>query len=187
MKDSMTEIYAAEARFEHSLLTSKIAKILARKLNKIGVDADSIEKIALLHDCGKRYISKDILNKPSKLTADEYKLIQQHVKLGYYEIVKNVQVLLYAALVALEHHERIDGSGYPNNLTNISEYAKIVAVADVFDALISERAYKPAWSEEKVIEYLNDNAGTQFDIEVVKALNETIGEVLQLYRTDKSE
>ncbi|MCT4593709.1 MAG: HD-GYP domain-containing protein [Anaeromicrobium sp.] len=125
---------------------------------------------AILHDIGKMLIDPKVLNKPGKLTKDEYEYIKSHSKLGY-EIVKNNKNISEAsAKIILTHHERFDGEGYPFKLKGdeIREYARIVAICDVYDALTSDRAYKSKEFPHVVVEYLISMGYHQFDYELVK-------------------
>ena len=119
-----------------------------------------------MHDIGKVAISDEILKKPSKLTKDEWKIMQTHSSIGYY-LFKNSKrpILQAAAIVAHEHHEKYDGSGYPLGLKgkDIHIYGRIIAIADVFDALLSPRVYKNAWGLQETKEYFEQNKGKHFD------------------------
>lgn len=125
---------------------------------------------ALLHDIGKVFINKNILNKNGKLTKDEYNLIKEHTTLGYNYLNKNVSLPTRAYLSVLQHHERFDGSGYPNNLKgkDISIFGKIIAIADVYDALTSDRPYRKALLPSEAVEYLMASGGSMFDTELIK-------------------
>ncbi|WP_017727792.1 HD-GYP domain-containing protein [Halalkalibacterium ligniniphilum] len=133
-----------------------------------GLPLKNIEEIALgamLHDLGKLYISPEILNKPGKLTKEEFDEIKSHCQLGY-DILRKVHELpLTVAHCALQHHEKIDGTGYPRGLKSdeIHKYAKILSVADVFDAVTSHRVYRPAMLPHKALELLYAGNGTHFD------------------------
>ena len=147
---------------------------------------DTLRISAMLHDVGKVAISDTILKKPGKLTDPEYAVMKTHTLSGarlFDEAASDWDAL--AAEVALTHHERWDGKGYPGNIEDVwSENhvmsnvlagedipisGRIVALADVYDALISKRVYKDAWDEEEVLAYLKQQAGTQFDPDVVEA------------------
>ncbi|WP_375748375.1 HD domain-containing phosphohydrolase [Vibrio sp. HN007] len=129
-------------------------------------EREVIEIISPMHDVGKIGIPEAILNKPGKLSPEEWKLMQTHAKLGY-NLLHNDEgdIMNLASVVALEHHERWDGKGYPDGKAGeeIHIFARITAIADVFDALRSRRCYKEAWPIESVIEYFKENRGTQFD------------------------
>jgi len=118
--------------------------------------------------------------KPTKLTDHEYKVIQGHVYAGTDYILQTIRTLIAAYIISLQHHERPDGQGYAR-VTNIHQYAKVVAVADVFDALLAKRAYKKAWPLDKVVSYMQDNSQKQFEAEYITALLESIDEVLGFY------
>ncbi len=124
-----------------------------------------------MHDIGKVGIPDAILNAPRKLNKEEYEIMKTHAKLGY-EMLKysNKPILKAAAIVANEHHEKWDGSGYPNATSgeNIHIYGRITAVADVFDALGSDRVYKKAWELEKILTLFKEESGKHFDPKIVK-------------------
>ena len=175
------ELFLHEIKCEHSRLVSRIAGLLAKKSRFTDDEAMLIESAAVLHDVGKNYIPQSILLKPSKLTDYEYKIIQSHVSAGTDHILRNIRTLLAACIISLQHHERPDGEGYAQ-VTNIHEYAKIVAVADVFDALIANnRPYKEAWAPEMAVLYMRENAKKQFEAEYITALLESVDEILELY------
>lgn len=151
--------------YTHSLNVSIYACQLAIEN---GLPLKNIEEIglgALLHDIGKMYISPDILNKPGKLTESEFGLIQTHCEMGYETLRKIHEIPATVSHCALQHHERIDGQGYPRGLTGdtIHKYAKILSVADVFDAVTSPRVYRPAMLPHKGLELLYAGSGTQFE------------------------
>ncbi|HZJ84333.1 MAG TPA: HD-GYP domain-containing protein [Syntrophomonadaceae bacterium] len=135
------------------------------KLRELGLGA-------LLHDVGKVRIDKEILNKPDDLTRKEYDEIKKHPAYGF-EILRQYQdIPLLSAHVAYQHHERWDGNGYPRKLkgSEIHEYARIVAAADIYDALLADRPYRPAYSINQALIVLKRLAGTYLDKEVVTAL-----------------
>ena len=154
------------------------------------IDSKSTLRIAaMLHDVGKVAISDTILKKPGKLTDAEYEAMKLHTTLGARIFDNKVSDWdAHACEVALSHHERWDGGGYPSNFRGdvppssssvgglageeIPIYGRIVALADVYDALISKRAYKEEWDEEKVLAYIREQSGSQFDPEVVEAFFE---------------
>lgn len=130
---------------------------------------NNLTTAALLHDIGKLDIPTEILDKPSKLTEEEYNLIKQHSDFGYNKIKDNYNISSTIKVAVKEHHENQDGSGYPMHLKgdNIHIFAKIIHVADVYDALTSKRSYKKAYKPSEAIEYLMANVGNMFDINVV--------------------
>ncbi len=127
-----------------------------------------------MHDIGKVAISDSILNKPSKLSDDEFMIMKEHAEIGYKMLAHSTRPLLKtAAKIAIEHHERWDGRGYPKALKGeeISKEGRITAVADVFDALGSDRVYKKAWEDEEIFEYLKEQKGKQFDPVLIDTAN----------------
>ncbi len=127
---------------------------------------------AILHDIGKMMIPQEILNKPGSLTIDEYEIVKRHTEYGY-EILKNIKGISdIAAEVALNHHERLDGNGYPygKKIDQIKIYSRIVAICDVYDALTSDRVYKKKIEHYKALEYICKMVNSQFDNELVKKL-----------------
>jgi len=149
---------------------------------------DKFSIAAMLHDAGKIGISDKILKKPGKLDDEEYQAMKMHTVFGYRLFANtNSELDAMAAEVALNHHERWDGTGYPGKMTGlytceelnpecrgkegtqIPVTGRIVAIADVFDALISRRIYKPAWEEARVLDYMRENSGRHFDPEVIDA------------------
>jgi putative two-component system response regulator len=144
--------------------------------SSLGLDAATqklILEAAPMHDVGKIGIPDYILLKPGKLTPEEFEVMKGHARLGH-ELLKesDSEIMRASATVALSHHEKYDGSGYPNQLKGqaIPLFGRIVAVADVFDALTSERPYKRAWPLEDAIRYLEDGRGAHFDPLCVEAL-----------------
>lgn len=156
--------------YTHSLNVSIYACQLAIEN---GLPLKNIEEIglgALLHDIGKMNIPTSILNKPGKLSEDEYELIKTHCEAGFETLRKIHEIPVPVSHCALQHHERIDGLGYPRGLTDdyIHKYAKILSVADVFDAVTSPRVYRPAMLPHKGLELLYAGSGTQFEDKQVK-------------------
>ncbi|WAR46793.1 HD domain-containing phosphohydrolase [Methylomonas rapida] len=142
------------------------SKLLAQALGWPRQEVELLELAAAMHDTGKIGIPNAILCKSDKLTAEEWKIMFTHCQIGYDILSKSeAPVFKLAAQVALYHHEKWDGSGYPRGLsgTDIPEAARIVAIADVFDALTLPRPYKAAWSAEEAFAYIEKNAGHHFD------------------------
>ena len=125
---------------------------------------------AILHDLGKLKIPKEILNKPSKLTKEEYEEVKKHSRLGYDLIKQNYNIKAVSKVGVLSHHENEDGTGYPQGLKSakIHKFAKIIHVADVYDALTHKRVYKDAYSALEAIEYIMANTNIMFDEKVVE-------------------
>ncbi|RLA79397.1 MAG: two-component system response regulator [Epsilonproteobacteria bacterium] len=146
-------------------------------------DAQLMKMASPMHDIGKVAIPDSILNKPAKLDKDEWEIMQTHSLLGY-EMLKYSQrpILSLAADIALYHHEKYDGSGYPNALKGeeIKLCGRITALADVFDALGSERCYKKAWEDEKVFELLKSERGKHFDPVLVDLFFDNLDAFLEI-------
>lgn len=131
---------------------------------------------ALLHDIGKVFISDDIIQKPGKLTDEEFEIIKTHPKLGY-DYIKNIPNLKSRCkMIVLQHHEKVNGAGYPNSLfdDDINLLARIVSIADVYDALTSDRPYKRAMCPNDAFEFILSNAGTMFDFKLAKVFSRII-------------
>lgn len=154
----------------HTKRVSEYSALLARE---IGMKKDEVEHIrlaAIMHDIGKIGIPHEILLKNSALNSKERLIMQRHPKIGYDILSQAKQELLKtASIIAYEHHERWDGNGYPRHLKgkDIHIYGRIVAIADVFDALSKQRIYKKAWAINDVYKYLEVNKGVQFDPELI--------------------
>lgn len=148
----------------HSVRVAQYSREIARRMGKSEEAADSIYYIALLHDIGKIGISDEIINKPGRLTDEEYNVIKQHPVLGA-DILKDITELPDAAVGARWHHERFDGTGYPDGLrgNEIPEAARIIGVADAYDAMSSKRSYRDALSQQTIREEIIKGTGTQFD------------------------
>lgn len=143
----------------------------------LNLDEEAIKTLqfgSLLHDVGKIGIADNILNKIDKLTNEEYEIIQSHTKIGY-DIVKDISFLKPTSQLVLCHHEKMDGTGYPNNLegNDIPRLARIISIVDAFDAMTSERVYKPRiMTVKQAFNELTRCSGTQFDTELVGAFIE---------------
>jgi response regulator RpfG family c-di-GMP phosphodiesterase len=154
----------------HVRRVAEYSRILGQRAGLSPGDVEVLATAAPLHDAGKVAIPDAILNKPSRLTDDEMTLMMKHAEYGS-RIFEghDMPVLKAAQVIAGQHHERWDGNGYPNQLkgdeTHI--FGRIVAIADVFDALSNDRCYKKAWPEDKVIALLEEESGKQFDPELI--------------------
>lgn len=156
----------------HVTRVGRISRLLAEQLGLEKNQVNVIEKTAPLHDLGKVGIPDSILLKPGPLTAEQWEIMKTHAEIGA-DLLSDFDtpVMISAQLIANYHHERWDGGGYPEGLKGreIPIEARIVAVADVFDALVSRRPYKEPWPESKAIAHLRANAGSQFDPDVIAA------------------
>lgn len=148
----------------HSLRVAQYSTILAESMGYSEDECKHFYYIALMHDCGKMYISDDILTKPAKLTAEEYEIMKKHTTYGE-EILRDFTSIKDIGLGALSHHERYDGSGYPNGLKGeeIPVIARIICVSDAFDAMNSQRCYRKNLTPDIILDELKQNRGTQFD------------------------
>ena len=155
----------------HSDRVAKISLLLAQDLGLSQKDQQYIHIAAHLHDIGKIGIPDNILNKPGKLTLDEFNIIKQHPIIGY-EIVNKISHFSSIAEIVRHHHERFDGTGYPDKLKNneLSIGSKIVALADSFDAMISKRSYKEELSLANALIESKRCINSQFDSLVVNSL-----------------
>jgi HD-GYP domain-containing protein (c-di-GMP phosphodiesterase class II) len=156
--------------FTHMCNVAVYCTMLAGQLGRFQQSAlAEIAAGALLHDIGKRQIPPHILNKPAKLTDEEWELVREHPGSGFRELATRPDVTWDQLMMVYQHHERLDGSGYPAGIMNdeIHFWAKICAVADVFDALTCQRPYRRAMPVRDVCEYLSKYAGTWFDAELV--------------------
>jgi response regulator RpfG family c-di-GMP phosphodiesterase len=149
-----------------------------------GLDNDKAELLKMaspMHDIGKVGIPDAILNKPGKLTDEEWIIMKTHSSLGY-QMLKNSkrEILQTAAIVAHTHHEQWNGNGYPKSLKGeeIHIYGRITAIADVFDALGSDRCYKKAWEDEKIFDLIRNGSGEHFDPTLVKIFFDHLDEFL---------
>lgn len=159
----------------HSARVQKYAEMIALAVKLPDKKVEKIKTAALLHDIGKVGISDSILKKPLSLTFDEYEEIKKHVIMGV-EILEGVDFLKDISEIIKQHHERPDGGGYPSGLSNgqICIEAAILSLADVYDAMTSDRPYRHAMSKEEALEELRKNSGTQFEPELTQAFIEIL-------------
>jgi len=167
----------------HLIRMSRYSRLIATAIGLEHDDAETVELAAPLHDIGKIGIPDHILLKADKLDSAEWEVMRRHPVIGH-EILKGSasKYVRMGALIALGHHEKYDGSGYPNGLVgdHIPLCARIVAVADVYDALTSVRPYKNAWSSEQAFNYVTSQAGRHFDPHMVEAFSGMKKQVLQV-------
>jgi HD-GYP domain-containing protein (c-di-GMP phosphodiesterase class II) len=161
----------------HQKNTGEFAYHIAKKM---GIDEENSQRIryaGMVHDVGKVSVPIMILNKPSKLTGFEHATIKHHVEVSY-DILMGVDNEIPVAEMVLHHHERMDGSGYPSGLKGdeISQGGRILAVADVLDAMTSHRPYRPRLTFDETMDYLRQNSGTLYDMRVVLAVFELFRE-----------
>ena len=162
---------------------SALSRLIALELDMGEETAERLALLAPMHDVGKITILDSILNKPGRFTSEEKAIMREHTVNGARILGRSPRLLFQeAAVVARSHHERFDGQGYPDGLSGkgIHPYARIVALVDVFDALVSNRVYKTAWPLEQALAYLKTERGEQFDPEVVDAFFRRLPEIRRL-------
>jgi HD-GYP domain-containing protein (c-di-GMP phosphodiesterase class II) len=157
--------------FTHVTNVASYSVILAQRLGI--TDGDELRRIAsaaVLHDVGKRFIPARILTKPGRLDPEEREIIETHPLRGYEELCQRPELEFGQLMMVYQHHERVDGTGYPVQVTSheIHPWAKLLAVVDVFDAMTARRPYRRPSTPESVLEYQRQHAGTHFDREVVE-------------------
>jgi HD-GYP domain-containing protein (c-di-GMP phosphodiesterase class II) len=154
----------------HSTRLAEWALRVARDLGVSEKYMPHLEMGALLHDIGKIGVPDGVLNKPGRLTAEEYEMVKRHPEFGW-TVVRNLPGMEQTSLYVLHHHENFDGTGYPARLRGSETPigARIVSVIDAFDAMVSSRPYRAGMPTEEAIKRLHQSSGTQFDPEVVKS------------------
>jgi putative nucleotidyltransferase with HDIG domain len=169
----------------HVVRVGEMAAALARSMGLPSAECEMILLAAPMHDVGKVATPDEILLKPGKLTVAEFEVMKQHAQAGY-EILRESEspMLQLAAEIAISHHERFDGKGYPNHLAghDIPLSGRLVSIVDVFDALTSVRPYKPAWTSDAAIAEIRKGNGTQFDPEIHELFFGALDEILDIRR-----
>lgn len=169
----------------HTLRTAHYSRIIAAHLGMERAGQDIIFRAAELHDVGKIKIDERIIKKRGKLSEEEYRIMKGHSRAGY-DILKNTEspYLKAGATIALTHHENYDGSGYPDGLMgeDIPLNGRIVALADTFDALTSNKPYRAAWEFERAVDYIKEMKGKRFFPEVVEAFLQGIDRIEAIYQ-----
>ena len=163
----------------HSGRVADYSREIARRAGYSGQAQEEVYMMGLLHDVGKIGVPDSVINKPSRLTEEEYDVIKTHPVVGF-EILKNITEMPKLAVGARWHHERFDGTGYPDGLSgkNIPEEARIIAVADAYDAMSSRRSYHSIFAQKYIVSELEKGKGTQFDPDFAEIM-------LQIIREDK--
>ena len=176
--------YRDEETGYHVVRMAKYSRLIAEALGLSEKECDEIEYAAPMHDIGKIGIHDEVLLKPGKFEQGEWLNMQQHTTIGY-AILSNSQsrYIQTGSIIALNHHERFDGTGYPHGVAgkDIPLVARIVSVADVYDALVSPRPYKKAWTVADAQDYLEKHAGSQFDPLCVEAFFERIDAINSIH------
>lgn len=163
--------------YEHSVNVCVISSIIGKKMDLARDKVKQLAIGALLHDLGKVYVSQEILNKPASLTDQEYKQVQEHTKYGFEVLRSLADLSILSAHIAYQHHEREDGSGYPRGLPSeeIHLFAKIVAVADSFEAMTANRNYrKKVLKNDEAIRQLVKEAPQRYDATIVETLKRSV-------------
>ena len=145
-----------EYTFKHSVDVSTISMLIAKKSGFPEMDIQRIGMAGLLHDLGKSKVPNEVLNKAGKLTEEEFAIMKKHSLYGYQILKERKDIPQEVLMGVLQHHEKINGKGYPMGVSaeQISEYAKILSIADIYDALVTERPYKKAFSQQDAIEMI---------------------------------
>jgi len=169
---------------KHIRRVAEYSRLLAHYHHSVSEeDANVIYAAAPMHDIGKIAVPQQLLHKEGKLTTEEFNIMKQHTTKGYEFLrVSQREIMKAAEVIAYQHHEKWDGSGYPRGLSgeNIHIYGRIVALADVFDALTHKRAYKESWSIEDAATYITDNKGKHFDPYLVELFEANIDEFISI-------
>ena len=159
------------------------AEAMGRQMGKSNAESEILRLAAPMHDVGKIGVPDSILLKPGKLTADEYEVMKSHTTIGGH-ILEGSQLPLVVVSheIAVNHHEQWDGSGYPAGIAgkDIPEPARIVAVLDVYDALVNDRVYRPAMPEEKALEIIAEGDGTHFDPEIHECFRDALPRIRRI-------
>jgi len=185
MKLAKAGEYRDEETGNHIVRMAKYARLIAEELKLTAMECDEIEAASPMHDIGKIGIPDLILLKPGRHTPDEQEIMRRHPLIGHGILTGSPsRYLQMGAVIALGHHEKFDGSGYPQGLAgeDIPLPARIVAVADVFDALTSNRPYKRAWSFQDALNYIQTESGKHFDPACVRAFELRIDAVATIMR-----
>ena len=171
----------------HSQKVTKYAVAIAEELGLSSEEIEQVKQAGLIHDIGKVGISDAILNKPGRLTNEEFEEIKKHPIMGL-KVLKHLRLLQLEMVIVAHHHERWDGKGYPDGLkgNKIPRASRILAVADSFDAMLSDRAYRTARPLGHVLSELQRCSGTQFDSEVVQAFLSVLEKKPHILEVDQS-
>ncbi|MFA9559010.1 HD-GYP domain-containing protein [Evansella sp. AB-rgal1] len=174
----------------HSENVANYSRIIAKKMKLTKNLQEAIYVGGLLHDIGKIVIPEQVLNKPDRLTDEEFSIIKQHPQIGY-STLKHIKPFQQSGILdmVLYHHERYDGKGYPKGLngSEIPLVARIMAVADAFDAMTSKRVYREARDIEKVITEMEEKKGSQFDPEIITIFLEYINKNKEIFLNNTQE
>ena len=167
----------------HVKRVAEYSKIMALHYGLSEKEAEMLKQASPMHDIGKVAIPDAVLNKPGRFNDEERKIMDTHTQIGYDMLkMSNRTLLKTAATVAYEHHEKWNGTGYPNKLKGeeIHIYGRITALADVFDALGSDRVYKKAWNDEKIFKLFKEERGEHFDPKLIDIFFDNLDEFLEV-------
>jgi len=173
----LTSVYVHDNyTFSHSTNVTIYTLAMAMKMGYNDKQLNEIGMGSMLHDIGKVVIPKEILNKPGKLTDEEFALVKEHPTFGFELLRKEHSISLLSAHCAFQHHEKLDGTGYPRGLkgNEIHEYGKVMAIADVFDALTSNRSYRSAMLPHTAMEIIFAGANTHFDANLIRVFQQSV-------------
>jgi putative two-component system response regulator len=175
--------YRSKETGNHVKRVALYSEILALGYELKEDEAKILKEVSPMHDIGKVAIADEILNKPGRFTNEEFEIMKKHSVYGY-EILRNStkKLLKNAAIVAYEHHEKWDGTGYPRGLEGeqIHIFGRITAIADVFDALGSDRVYKKAWDDEKIFNLFKEESGKHFEPKLIDVFFDNLDEILKV-------
>lgn len=176
IKTIMNTLHEKNKREEaHSKRVGELCRRIGTALHLSDIDVSTLNLVGFLHDIGKIAIEEGILNKPGKLTAQEFETIQQHPEIGC-RIIRSSYEISEVAEAILSHHEKWDGTGYPKGLKGeeIPKFARIICIADSYDAMTSERTYRDKWTEKRAAEEIIHCAGTHYDPEIARVFVEDV-------------
>lgn len=165
-----------EYTMTHCVNTMIYSIVIGKEMNLPSSVMEELSMGNLLHDIGKSFLKHEIIFKDGKLSNEEFEYVKQHPRYGYH-VVKNLSNLSNASKdIVLHHHERLDGTGYPNKLKGdeISQLARITAISDVYDALTTDRCYRKKWTTVKALDFLVENAGPHLDISMVHSFMQLV-------------
>lgn len=174
----------------HVKRVAEYSYLLARLYGLTQNECNTLRDVSPMHDIGKIGIEDAILNKPGKLDEQEFAIMKTHAQLGYEMLrASDLKLIKAASIVAHEHHEKFDGTGYPRGLSGeeIHIFGRITAIADVFDALGSDRVYKPAWSDDRIFSFFDELSGTHFDPHLISLFFENKEQFLEIRDRLKDE
>ena len=182
-----------EYTFKHSVDVATIAMILGKQQGLSKREVYELGVAGLLHDVGKTKVPLDILNKPARLDDNEFEVMKQHSVFGYRMLQESPDFSKAISMAVLQHHEKINGLGYPMGVKDpqITPFAKILSVADIYDALITERPYKPAFSQRDAVEMIMSMTG-ELDMKAMKSFLESmilypVGSIVELSNGEKAK